>query len=405
MLSPSSYAPNPSVAFAWLWINGTSVTVDDLTQRPRHLQSFSCEFKVETIGFFEFVLFDPQYDWIEDLVTKSDGECTFKYGYTEGLQSQIYNGVILEYTPEFLYDGVRVTLRGMMSALKFNKKAVTRAWEGKALDEIATEVATNNGWTAIVDPTEKVESRDDIDETDLDHAKWQQHGTDMQFLEKLQRQAVRKKDGAGGYVLYFDHDKNEMHFHPPKYEEGPVKTFVWRNKSTEVIRFSPNYNGRALARFLVGGSTQAPSVDSSDGSTAEGMQSAHKGTGKGKTTDPARNKTSTPDSEEEWQEHRRVVKDFPDAARAQNEAKFWWYRAHYLAAFTAELVVVGDPTLKPYKKYEVQVHKATGGLHPTSGLYWAKGIKHSISGGKYESTLLFWRSDSMSGQEPNPRLK
>lgn len=406
MLTPPSYAPNPHVAFAWLNIAGTPVTVDDFTQRPRHLESFSCSFQIESIGTFEFVLFDPKYDFIEELLSKSHGECTFKFGYTTGLQSPWYKGIIFEYVPEFLYDGIRLHIRGLLTYINTARQIRTRVWKDKKVGDIVKEIAKDNGYKADVDDTIKVEYREDLEETDLQHKTWQQHSSDFSFImSRLRQQAVREKDQAGGYVLYFDPDKDTLHFHPPRYEEGPVKTFVWRNKLTEVIRFSPEYNGNLLATMLTRGAAFAPALDATTVETSEYVKSDTKGGGKGNTTDPNASKTENTVSDEPWKTTSRVTKDFHDKYFAENEAKFWWYRTAWMAAFTGELVIVGDPTVKPFKKYEIQVHKATGGLHWTSGLYWASGIQHSVVNGTYQSTLNVWRSGMKTGETKEKTLK
>ncbi len=405
MLSPSFYVRNPSIAFAWLWIGGTPITVDDLTGRPRHLEAFSCHFDLEELGNFDFQLFDPDYDFIEEQVAKSKGECTFKFGYTHGNESPLYTGKILEYVPEFLYDGIRIHLRGTLEALTFAKAQKTRAWPDKKISDIVREIAADNGFKADVDDTKKVEFREELEETDLKNKKWNQHGSDWQFLlTKLQKQAVREKDDAGGYVMYVDADTKTLHFHPPRYEKGPVRTFVWRDKMTEVIRFSPSYQGNMLATLFTGGMTAMPSQDAENSETKPNPQSVDKGSGKGSSTDPARNMTRKPETQEEFAAQARGISDWNDKYMAQNAAKFWWYRAAWMAAFEGELEIVGDPSVKPWEKYEVQVHKKTGGLHWTSGLYWCHGIDHKIEGGTYTTTLGLWRSDGETGEIANPKL-
>jgi hypothetical protein len=401
MLEPGVYAPNPHIAFAWLWINGTPVTVDDFASRPRHLESFSCTFEVETLGDFEFVLFDPEYDFIEELVTKSEGKCTFQFGYTTGgLKSPVYSGTIMEYTPEFLYDGIRIHLRGFFTALTLHKFTKTRAWTGKRVSDIVREIAVNNGFTPIVDDTKKVEYHEDLQTTDQKDKTFQQHNTDWSFMvNTLQKQAVREKDDVGGYIMYVDEEKKELHFHPPKMEEGPVKTFVWRDKMTEVIEFSPCYEGGLLARLLAGGSTQAAARDAVTGVTTDNLVHDKSLTvGKGAATDPQRVQGENPASKTAGQPTARIVKDFHDSAMAENEAKFWWWREAWKSALTGQLVIVGDPRVMPYKKYEIQVAKKSGGLHWTSGLYYSHGIHHEIRGGGYTSTLELWRTGGKTGE-------
>lgn len=391
--------PNPHIAFAWLTIAGVSVTVDDFTGRPRHLESFHVRFGTEQIGTFEFVLFDPLYDFIESLVAQSHGQCTFQFGYTTGATSPVYSGFIMEYVPQFLMDGIRIHVKGMALGLNCHKKIKTRAWKGKKISEIVTEIATDNGFKPVVDTTNKVEVQEDLDTTEQKDKIWQQHHTDLNFiLTKLQRQAERASDGASGYVLYFDYEKSELHFHPPKNEEAPVRTFKWREKMKDILSFEPHYNGGLLASLLWGSSSQAPSTDLTNTETQPNLKSQTVGGGGGPQTDPSKTKTEKPSSEVAFQSNGRDYSVQPDQYFGLRAAKYWWYRYAWIAAFTGTLNIVGNPLVKPFKKYDIQMQKPDGSLHWTSGLYWCNGIEHSINGGEYQTNLSLWRTGAKGGE-------
>src|ERR1035437_1436559 len=182
------YAPNPHIAFVWLWINGKSITVDDMTGRPRHLESFRCDWGIGEIGTFSFSLFDPDYDSIELALTQSGGVCQFQFGYTTGVKSILFDGLIQYYTPKFLYDGIRLNLIGQMTALVFNKNIETRAWSGKKVSEIVAEIGAKNGWKVDIDETKPLENREDLEGTDLENVTIRQHSSDFNFiLSKLKQ--------------------------------------------------------------------------------------------------------------------------------------------------------------------------------------------------------------------------
>lgn len=407
MLSPPDYAPNPSIAYVWLSIGGTPVTDPDASgARPRHLVKFSFEQTVETLGKFEIVLFDPENDVIEDLVANAKGACQFKFGYTTGRQSDPYDGIIFEYVPEFLYNGIQITLRGMSKASDFQKQIVTRSWgPDLRISEIVGQIADKYGLAKDIAVTKKIFVRENGEKTDLEQKVWQQHSTDFSFIkDQLLPLAVREDDDVGGFVFYYNAKEKKLHFKPPD-KESIEKTFIWRKKDTEVIRFSPHYNGNLLAAMFLGGAVHGPSIDIHNRETEEveeknkGVQATTKGTGEGQSTDPQADQKAKTESEEPFKTSGRVVKVWADKEMAENNAKFWWYRYSWMAAFQGDLVVVGDPLLKPWVRYRVQVEKSTGGLHWTSGVYYARGINHVIEGGQYQSTLLLWRTGEKSGQE------
>jgi hypothetical protein len=396
--------PNPHVAFAWLWIGGVQITVDDMTGRPRHLESFSFDLAIETLGTFEFTLFDPDYDAIEKVLMESGGKCKFKFGYTTGAQSPTYEGLIIEYVPKFLFDGIRVHIKGFTLAINGHKSAETHVWKDKKIHEIVGQIATDHGWKSDIDECIPVEQREDGETSDLKDKTWQQSQSDLAFItEKLQKQAVRKKDKAGGYVLYFDPEKTTLHFHPPRYEKPPVKTFVWRSKYSEIITFTPQYSGLFLAALALGGSARLNTLDMTTTEMKPTVKSdkTRPDGDKASPADPAQTQGEKPDNDDPQRSTGVIYKAYPDEYFGLNEAKFWWYRAAWLAAFRATLEVVGDPDLKPWEKYEIQVGKKYGGLHWTSGKYWANGITHTIESGEYHTTLKLWRDHAKGGTDPS----
>lgn len=403
-LSPSAYAPDPHVAFAWLWIGGKPITVDDITGRPRHLESFSFDLNVETLGTFEFVLFDPEFDVVEEILMNSGGKCQFKFGYTTGLTSPTYDGLIIEYIPSFSFDGIRIHIKGFTMAVDGHKSVETRVWRDKKIHEVVETIAKDRGWKSDVDATIPVEFREDLEKSDLKDNTWKQSQSDLSFItDRLQKQAVRAKDKAGGYVLYFDPEKKTLHFHPPRYEEAPVKTFVWRDKLNEFLRFTPQYSGGFLGSMILGGSARLNTISMENTEMVPTVKSDKKRPDgdKAPPADPKQTKGEAPDNDDKQRSTAVIKKAYPDEYFGLNEAKFWWYRAAWLAAFRGELEVVGDPTLKPWKKYEIQVAKKNGGLHWTSGKYWANGINHTIQNGEYHTTLKLWRDHAKGGTDPS----
>jgi hypothetical protein len=414
--------PNPHVPWAWLTINGTEVTIDETTKKPRHLESFTCDFKVETIGTFEFVLFDPEYDRVEELIAKSNGQCTFQFGYVyPDYKSSPYEGFILSYTPEFLRDGIRIHLAGMTMGLKLSQKQLTKGWADKRISDIVEQIAKDNGFEttddngrSTIDKTTLVNFREGLESTEFFSKTWHQSSTAWSFvIEQLQRQAVKDSDKKeGGFVFYIEEGgksgKPILHFHPPRYDEDPPEAhkFIWRDKKTSVISFSPNYNGNLLATMLMGGTTQQ-GYTSAENVSIEGIKLQNvetKDQGTGTAADGTATQTRSPVSKEENEPTARNVKFSPTDDMAENESKFWWYRYAWLASFTGELVVVGDPKLRPFKMFDIVVEKATGGNHWTSGKYWSQGIQHTIQGGEYTTTVHLWRDGAPDGEMANPRV-
>lgn len=404
MLSPTDYAPNPHVAFAWLWIGGKPITVDDITGRPRHLESFTFDLNIETLGYFEFTLFDPEYDAVEEILMNSGGKCQFMFGYTEGRQSPMYEGLIMEYIPTITFDGIRLHIKGFTMAIDGHKSAETRVFKDKKIHEVVKTICGDRGWTPDVDECIPVQFREDLIKSELKDNTWKQSQSDLAFIsEKLQKQAVRAKDKAGGYVWYFEPDTKKFHFHPPRYEEDVVKTFIWRDRLNEFLRFTPQYSGGFLGALILGGSARLNtlSMENTEMKATVKSDKVRPDGDSAPPADPKQTQGEKPDNSDPQRSTGVIYKAYPDEYFGLNEAKFWWYRAAWLAAFRAELEVVGDPLLKPWVKYEVQVGKKNGGLHWTSGKYWASGICHTIQNGEFHSTLKLWRDHAKGGNDPS----
>lgn len=397
--------PNPHVAFVWLTINNTSVTVDDATGKPRHLESFSCTMRIGGMGTFEIVLFDPEYDVVERLVAESKGVCELWWGYTTGEQSQHYSGKILEYVPDFLLDGIRVTLRGQMYALLMLEKIREREWHGDLISEyVKNIVADYPDFEVDAYETAPVLFREDCETTDLIDKTFQQKQSDWSFIEDvLAPLAVTTDTKQGGYLLYFEAHKKKVHFHPPGKCDAPPerKTYVWRDKLTEIIRFTPHYNGNMLAYTLFGGSTAALVTNAENKTLQPVIKSDSKKIedDSAAPVDGTNVETSEPASETPEEPTSRTMHDWWDKEMAGNEAKYHWYHAAYMSAFSGELVVVGDPTLLPFGEVEIIVQKKDGGKHWTSGIFNSRAMTHAISGdGTYTTTFGIFRSGSKDGE-------
>lgn len=374
--------------------------------RPKALRSFNYE-RVGTIGAntAKIILFDPEWDKIEGLLQNGGWRnIELQYGYTTGLRSPKYKLVLMGYLPTFSVDGCTLDLTCISAGFHLSPKVPrlkSKTWGDKRISEIVEDICGENGWAAEVDRTQEVYDNHDLEESGLVRAHFTQNKlSDLQFIaEVLQPRAIREKDKAGDYRLFFDDATNKLHFHPPTYDKGPEKIYTYRmERTSEVISWQPRVDG--FARILRGAGVSAlPYVDTQTGDYGN---SEFNDADTPEKTLLGGQFTITSQKEEEFY-HAVEGRPVRDKDQADAIARSRYY-TELNDVYGGVLEIVGDPSRLPGTNIKILVLKPNGALHYTTGLYHIMKITDSMSSGVFKSTLELQRNafSAQSGVTGDP---
>ena len=193
-------------------------------------------------------------------------------------------------------------------------------------------------------------------------------------------------DGASGVKLYFKPDQYN-HIEDKASEEilgDADKTYKFTFGSgpdSSVMEFNPSYTG--MVTSLLGG--YKVDAEMTDSITNDLISTSYN-----RFSDEKR--PSTGDS---------VFDDLQGSARiggssysyedlATRTANLWYNMSSY--SYTADMTILGDPTIEVQKLCSVAVYTPHGLPHHSSGVYLIHHISDSISGGSFTSTLSLVRN-------------
>lgn len=383
-LTPTVYTPNPFLPYCWIKIGGVEVTTK--YGRPHSFMGMVYERQTaNAMNSFTFTLFDPNWSETETLLIQQGEEIQFQYGYTEGIKSPIFTGMVMEYTPVFTIDGVKLTISGISWIAKTDDSTVSRRdWGEKDIHEIVQTIADEHGWMADIDECLEILENDDLEVAQPVKAKWvQQRMTDMAFIAHiLQPKAVRKKDKVANYKLAFDDAKRVLHFHPPRDDKGPRFVYKFmRDPMSEVISFAPQVDGKVMLRKGAGVSAQ-PFIDRQTGYYDKVVHN-DASTGEKILLGGPYTYTATTDNEDYQVTEFRPVRDQQQADLAARDR--FYIAANHI--FQGVLVIMGDPRLAQFDIIRIIVLLPDGSLHYTTGLYRVDRIVDEIGEGQFTTTL------------------
>ena len=390
-LNPPTYSPVPFIGYAWVRIAGVDVTTDS-EGRPRFLTGFQYRRVGDRGGNRTTIsLFDHTWDFIESLIASSDDQLIqFRYGYTTGKQSPTYTGYVINYKPNFGIDGAKLTVEAVsLGVIDDQDRVKSRVFKDKDIHEVVDQIAEEHGWGTDIDPTLSLYDNCDLEQSGLVKLHFYQNKMrDLQFIaDILAPRAVRKSDKVADYKIFFDDESNIFHFHPPRFEKSPTRTFIFmRDKMSEVISFTPDMNGQLNLR-LGAGVSGAPYIDTQTGEYNEVYHNNQ--------TTPEKSLLGGVFTEEALlqDENYSVVENRPlrDGDQADIAARDRYFQM-FNSVHGGELVILGDPDVKVHQIIRILVTKRNGAIHYSSGLYLVKEINDAIGGGDFASTLSLIRN-------------
>jgi hypothetical protein len=369
------------------------------------------------------------------------------------------------YQPRFLGYGVEIDLvfadasaiAGLESKTRTYTKEETNNKEGKVIASgqqgggiptgdnlgIVETICKEHGWQVCSEKTKRLQSYDALDSnTKIDRPVVQSGKDDITFIrETLAPNAESEQSDSSAYNAFLDSSTqpSTLHFHPPNLASPASRSYYYtRSRNGTVLRFEPVVNGQLVALF--GGVTSV--LAGTDMVSNEPISSTASPGDSNSNTLPG---TPLPE-ETEYQEDGpegpvkktvapKVYRSSADKNTGEQKGAAQSFRqSGSLAALSAQMVVLGDPTIRAGVTIDVSIEvfnpagsgDALGwdylvdstqgilgsiflnrpeapkelysarGLHYTSGKWMVMEVRHVIQGGEYLTYLDLMRNTLQS---------
>lgn len=421
--------PNPYHATFWCKINDQFLLTPT---RPQYITYF--EYIERGVGGmmdeFKIRVFDPRWDVIEDAVGRADPYDTtidytsfyipgwapmeLQFGYVprnaEQLQTPLdaldlmtprFRASLTGWAPEFLGWGVEIEIAGKSGLDMTFLQQKARTYNEKTVSDIVTKIAADNDWFPCIEPTTPFTEGNQ----NKIFTQAQQGAVDFIYNELRPLAQAAGQPDAPKYEVYFDPvpregKKGTLHFHPPLLSSHPIRRYIYqRQRAGQIISFKPAINPGALA-FLKGISNVHTgmniynkthiTVPMSDGTTPSkllnGLVRTPEVFERGNPASRIRTQSQTPYTT-------------PQMVDAQARTQ---YLGAQMAAFFAELTIIGDPLIRARRCVDVLIFSHTSErvghpiLHWMSGKFYITEARHVIQQGEYTTTLQLVRQDQPS---------
>lgn len=345
------------------------------------LQSIELEFA--TVGGWRgtVTLFDPNGDFLENLVIAAGLQRDFTFSFGRGSrfpdENREFTARIISYRPQFAPDGVVLQLdlcpRAVVDAVL---DRVLRGFpEGGKISDLVEQIAAARGW----------DIRDTIEPTvDVIKEPFASNGeSDFNFINTLLRPQARNAGGEGGYLFFID-PGDVVHFHTPNYAKPVSHKFRFtRDGAGDVIAFSPT-DASVFSAVLGGGNSIFGGLSSVEGAATETRSTQEDGVdGQGQSIESSGGARidlgsgvhsyfdfSTRDPEE----LKRLAQDRYDTVRR--------------VSFQADLEVWGTHRVNPLDYVDIEYVKRDGRLHYLSGRFQVFKIQHTVNNGEWRTSYV-----------------
>lgn len=383
-----SYPNQPKVPYLYMEIGDYSSQIPN-----NHLQDFSYTRDSGTgVNKFEATIYDETGYQIEQNIIDGREDVKFRYGWTNGAKSPMYNAMILDYSMNIDNAAATLSINGMSNIASSHSEGRKFTYTDEndnamPIKDIIMSIADREGWdvkASEIPEMEEVKNSNDERKTFI-----QDNQPSTLFIKnKLMPYAKTKDSGKSGFMMYFE-DKGEkptLNFRPVSYT-SPKKTYKINTRDTNVISFSPDFSGKILmstgASTIHGSYTNSLSNDMFSVEN-RGIPYDRQEVAENKTYD---NKSTLP-----------AIKSSSSEDEAEKEQNFAMNKSAS-EAYSAELEIFGDVELKVFSTVEIINVLRSGKLHHTSGIYFVREVKDSIDAGNFTSKLDLIRESSKRGPQ------
>lgn len=390
---------------------------DPVAVVPHFLESFSHEvYAAGVSGQATITLFDPSYEYIENLILQHHDKVSFRYGwYSRGEVERVSmtdwrKGIIWKYSPRFSEQGLHIDINladtPLEASLTVNNESFTFGDDSDihSISDLVKKLADRD--LKLKYTSETIEESEPCSTPVV-----RNNMSTPQFISHLCTLA-KARTGRGGYRFWVD-ENNLVNFRssdPTKFR----RIFVFgKDQDSDVISFSPSYDGmQALSKGA--GDMAAIGYDELTRSSLEVHYDPVKATAALRPSEVTQADIATfgkfgmtsPTPNSPYVAGRLYY--LPFSSKEFVEA--WGLSKHTMARnifLTAELVIIGDVTIFPMDSVGIQIVKRTdGSYHYLSGYYLVQSVKHQIVNGMFTTTLSLSSSgigsagEELSGSRP-----
>lgn len=361
----------------------------------QYLRSIQVEITNDAAWTATVVLYDPEGDYLENLLSSVDiGNrfLKFRWGWDRGdgvSPFPLMLGQMVTWEPAFTEQGVELSIDLTAAALSaaILDKRVRSYPEGKRVSDIVREIAADRGW-----PTQDTLGRDTIEDTDgtLDKPIQNYEESDYRFVRDQLVPLAANKDGER-FMCYFNRD--EIHFHSKGFltrQNTPVqvaKTYTFaRDAKGEVLAFTPR-NASMYAIVTGGENAVYTFVDERTGRRIE-IETTREG-------GPDNVIVTYPDEKATVDTGDGVKARIHIPARSEAEGRMLVRAAYGLKReqpYEASIEVRGTHEFDVGDFIEVKYHTRSGREHYLSGMFFVTAIQHQIDAGSWTTTAELIRS-------------
>jgi len=361
---------------------------------PNYIISFVYEDTISTAAdTVNIELFDATWTTIEDLIIAKHNKLQFRFGWSMGKKSVWKKVTVISHTPTFEINGIRLAIEGYDETVSANDEAKTRDWSGKQyIHEIVKAIADENEWnydSQSIENTKKV-----LDEEGKSKIFVQKQKPDLTFIKDDLLEYAQTESGLGGFNCWYDVDINTLFFRTPDLGSPVVKTYlVHRDRMGEVISFAPNLGDGSLQRQIGAVNTRLVGLDPFKKELID-INIDNKKSTDGKILlgeyIPDQEIKSTGGAGRFF---RKAVLTSDTAILA---AKQRWFE-RFNMFFTAEMEVIGDPSIKPGTNIGIICLDSNNSPFYCSGKFYVESVTHTIDNGNYISRIKMWKNAMRDG--------
>jgi hypothetical protein len=381
---------------------------DERIPAHQYLRSIQVELTTQSAWRATVVLYDPEGDFLENLITTipvADRVVKMRWGWDQGAgvrDMPLFAGTIIRWEPTFNEQGVELAIEVLSSAVTkvVLDKAVRSFPAGMKVSDIVRQIATARNWT-----TQDSVGRNTIEDSDraLDKPIALYDESDFKFITDQLLPLAATVDGEP-FEHYFNRD--EVHFHSKGFlarQRTPVqvaKTYTFaRDVRGEVISFSPQ-NAVVFAHISGASDAVYTFVDERLGERIE-IETTKDG-GEDIRIVAYPNEKAVSDT------GTKVKARIPIPARSTEEGKML-VRAAYgkkrQQSYAAQLEVRGTHEFDIADFIEVKYLTRSGREHYLSGMFYVLGISHQIDAGSWTMSVTMNRAGEDNTEDPSPNSK